>query len=381
MLHIIVLLLKFIGIILLAILGLLLALLLIILLVPIKYKVWISHGSLFRLEGRASWILHIIRIRVIKEAERFHIRLRLFGIPLYDSERSRKVGKLRRRREKGQRRKQDAARKGKGPGQQTTPEQLSQEDITEKPEALPEKDTAPAQRTAAGTGQLPGEQCDSGGKPKEQTDSDYGGNLKGHTDFGEESKEHGYSAFVGEPLEDEPDSEGSEAEEDQESRATGFGKRLRKIKGSIAGVRKKLSGLLERIRRGWQAMRRIKNKIGLVKSFLREEENKTAFRVTFGSLKKLLKHIRPRKLKSKVTFGTGDPCSTGQALGAISILYGYYGENVRITPDFENKVFAGSHYARGRIRIGTLLIIVIKLLIDKNFKQLKRNFIILKEEL
>jgi hypothetical protein len=65
----------------------------------------------------------------------------------------------------------------------------------------------------------------------------------------------------------------------------------------------------------------------------------------------------------------------------MGILYGFYGDRVVIIPDFENKVFEGKHYARGRIRLITLLIIVIKLISDKRFKRLKSNFLILKEAL
>jgi hypothetical protein len=122
-------------------------------------------------------------------------------------------------------------------------------------------------------------------------------------------------------------------------------------------------------------------KMDLILKFLRDELNKEGIHLTFSSLKKLLKHIMPTKLKSKLTFGTGDPCSTGQALGAMSILYSFYGDRIQITPDFERNILEGEHFARGRIRLVTILIIVVKLIFDKRFKQLKNNFIILKEAL
>ena len=103
--------------------------------------------------------------------------------------------------------------------------------------------------------------------------------------------------------------------------------------------------------------------------------------MTYGSIGKLLKHILPRKLKANIIYGTGDPCSTGQILGALSILYSMYGDRVTIIPDFENQRFEGNAMARGRIRLVTILIIVIKLILDKRFRQLRNNVRLLKEAL
>lgn len=139
--------------------------------------------------------------------------------------------------------------------------------------------------------------------------------------------------------------------------------------------------MAKRIKGWFQKTLDLKHKINLIKAFINEEENRAAFGLTYTKLKLLIKHILPTKLRSQLIFGTGDPCSTGQALGVFAVLFGVYGEYVQITPDFENKIFKGSHYAKGRIRIGTLLIIVIKLLLDKKFKQLLRNYRILKEAL
>ena len=347
MIHIIIILLKFIGIALLTILGLIVTLLLVILLVPIRYRVWVTHGALFRLESRVSWILHIIDARVTKEGELSRIRIRLFGILLYDSVRPRKQRKSRKSRRK-------AARSEEQYEEVMVPDSRSRS--SRKANTIKRdghrKDNSVPDILDAGTSVLREEY-------KREPSTDPGAGLREEV-----------------PSTDEPVTEAV-----RNGKVNIFRRFVNKMKRIIQGIRNKLRGLIEKVKLAWQAFLNIKNKVVLVKEFLSDEENKSAFGVTYGSLKKLLKHVLPRKLKSKVVFGTGDPCSTGQALGAASILYGMYGEHVQITPDFENKVFEGEHYARGRIRIGTLLIIVIKLLLDKKFKQLKRNFKILKEAL
>ncbi len=378
MLHIIILLLKFIGIVLLTIIGLIVTLLLVILLVPIRYRIWVTHGALFRLEGRVSWILHIIDARVTQEGELRRIKLRLFGFLLYDSARPRKARRLNRSRRKASENDEPYEEDGTAPGRRLKKAKKGKRDRVKK--AIPrERNTFNKKETHRGQ-ELPmkqdthleqepsGELKQSGEQNSKVDLTKKADNLPTKERIIPEKLDTDAAELRAEPKKET-------IEEVKKEPYEGPAKRI------FQGIRNKFHSLHTSIKRGWKAFLNIKNKIGLIKEFLSNEENRSAFGVTYGSLKKLLKHILPRKLKSKVIFGTGDPCSTGQALGAASILYGMYGDHVQITPDFENKVFEGSHYARGRIRIGTLLIIVIKLLLDKKFKQLKRNFKILKEAL
>ncbi|MBP1756696.1 MAG: putative rane protein, partial [Firmicutes bacterium] len=162
---------------------------------------------------------------------------------------------------------------------------------------------------------------------------------------------------------------------------TFFVKMWNRIRSMISKIKMFFESLKDKVQHIFINIISFKNKWDLIVNFLRDEMNKEGIHLTFASLKKLLKHVLPSKVESKLVFGTGDPCSTGQALGAMSILYSFYGDKIRITPDFERNRLEGQHYIRGRIRLVTILIIVVKLIFDKKFKQLKNNFIILKEAL
>lgn len=351
MLQIILLILKFIGIVLLALLGLLVTLLLVVLLVPVRYRIWVSHGAMLRLEGRVSWFLHLIHLRITQEGEKRRFRLRLFGFVLFDSDRPRKPGKPKQRRKKAADRTREPGSRDRIKGQEAIRHETTQHEITEPRTAEPRTTVQRADEH----------------KSEETIASDSSSlSEKEATDYRS-------------PLAEAQDN--SNSGEETEKTVGVFGRFLRKIKNILKGIRDRFHRILRSIKQVLSKLANIRQKVSLIKEFISEEDNRMAFGVTWQSLKKLLKHVLPKKLSSRVVFGTGDPCSTGQALGALSLLYGIYGEHVRITPDFENKVFEGSHYARGRIRMGTLLIIVIKLLLDKKFKQLKRNFKILKEAL
>ncbi len=335
MLHIILVILKLIGLALLVLLGLVITLLLVLLLVPVRYRVQVAHGETFRLNGRVSWLFHIIHVRITQEGELRRFLIRIFGFVFYDSARPAKPKQRRRGRRRAASREEEPE-----PGEEPASEIPIQyaEDISESG-------------------------SDKAAAPGEGTETD---KLRG--------PDRTISA--------ETDTDQVEADNGGENRKISLpGRIIGRVKRFFLGIRDKIKRIGQSIRKGLAKLKSIRYKIGLVKEFIKDEENREAFRLTYGSLKKLLKHILPTKLKSQLIFGTGDPCSTGQALGAFSILYSFYGDRIRITPDFENKIFEGTHYARGRIRIGTLLIIVTKLILDKKFKPLKRNFKILKEAL
>lgn len=373
MLHIILLILKFIGIVLLALLGLLVTLLLVVLLIPVRYRILASHGAMLRLDGRVSWFLHLIHLRVTQEGEKRRIRLRLFGIVLYDSDRPRKPRKPKHKRKKTADRSKARSSRERTKGQKTI--ELQPEGVR-TPGNSPMRGEVASEDDGLQSKQLSSEEQDLTLRKDPDAMPDMGPTAADRMDssnasFGADS--------TGTPWEEPKDS--TTSGEETEEAVGALGRILRRIKSILQGIRDKLHRLFIGMKKGLSKLTDIKQKIDLIKEFIGEEENRKAFGVTWQSLKKLLRHVLPKKLRSRVVFGTGDPCSTGQALGAASILYGIYGEHVRITPDFENKVFEGSHYARGRIRMGTLLIIVIKLLLDKRFKQLKRNIKILKEAL
>lgn len=128
-------------------------------------------------------------------------------------------------------------------------------------------------------------------------------------------------------------------------------------------------------------LKQLKGKGGLVAAFFLSEDNLPGFLCIWESVKGLLKHIAPGKIKGEIYFGTNDPCITGQILGVIGILYGFYGENLTVIPDFEKPVLEGELFIKGRIRVFTLLRICITLLKDNHFKQVKDNFNKMKEEL
>jgi hypothetical protein len=351
MLHIILLILKIIGIVLLVLIGLLLLILLTILLVPVRYRATVSHGQAFVAVGRISWLLHILGARVTYLEGKLHIRVRVLWITLYDNLMPRKSEV---KEPKVKKDKHTAINKKK------MVKTKSKHKVNHK---FPKTDESRISQESTLKVEI-----------EQQIVKD-------------EKKERNYdtpnaSSAVKEstPVKVISTETYDNAEKEEKKKSI-----FKKVIEKVINFKNKIIAFFEviksKIKKLLDTFSNIKQKIHLITDFIKDEYNKEGFKITYASFKKLLKHVLPKKLKSRIVFGTGDPCSTGQALGVLSILYSFYGDKVVIIPDFEKKRLEGEHFAKGRIRLATVLIIVIKLILDKRIKKLRSNFEILKEAL
>ena len=403
MIHIILLILKIIGIILLSILGLLLLILLIVLLVPVRYKIEAQHGEeVLKADIRVHWLLHIIRARVSYLEGELRIKVRILCFLLFDNQKPKKEEKKR----FGSRQRINNTKKEKSLKKKKIFKETSTQDKKNKSKDLRTKENGLKQPENQ---KLENKQLDINSEvvkskdiAKERIKDDIKTMVE--TPEGSEEADKKIVDVVKESVEgvvkkvedivteDIPPMPEDTIEEevltDKKTKykaATGkrksFGIRLGLIWQRLKTLRASFTKWINWVKEWGLTVSSWKNKLNTVINFFKDKVTKEGLKESYSSLKKLLKHIAPTKLKSTIIFGTGDPCSTGQALGVISILYSFYGDKVKIIPDFEKKVLEGEHKAKGRIRLLTILIIAIKLLVNKKFQLLKENFQRLKEAL
>ena len=118
-----------------------------------------------------------------------------------------------------------------------------------------------------------------------------------------------------------------------------------------------------------EKLKKIKAEFDYYKNLLWDSpRGKSAVELTFAQLWVLLKKLKPSKIEGNVIFGTGDPASTGQAIGAIGALYGFLPKKLHITPDFEEERYEGKLHIKGKLRLIHVVIIALKLIVDKNFR-------------
>ncbi len=84
------------------------------------------------------------------------------------------------------------------------------------------------------------------------------------------------------------------------------------------------------------------------------------------------KHILPRKVKGYVHYGMDEPYKTGQVTGYLSLLPFVYQKGLSMQPDFEQKVLELDVKLKGRIRLGYLLRIVLNINIWRTLKVAKK---------
>lgn len=311
MLAIILGILKFIGLLLLGILGLLLALILLVLLVPVRYR---AFGSCYgELKGAASvsWLFHILSCQVKYDGEP-DMCIRVFGI---------RVG---------------AGAAKKKPKRDTSDADFVETDLTDagpmKTDAADKDSPAPltgadnraemetektaGTKTAVGTGKTAGTQKKADAQKKTQTA--------------------------------------------KKRRRFSFGNPFEKIRVTFGRICDKLKA--------------VKEKKEQVLAFINQEDNRRTFRLIKKQAGVLLKHILPQTVKGKIRFGFEDPYTTGQILTWVSPFYGLYARNLQLIPAFEEPVLEGELNLKGRIRIGALLAVAVRIYMDKNFRMLLKKW-------
>lgn len=117
-------------------------------------------------------------------------------------------------------------------------------------------------------------------------------------------------------------------------------------------------------------IKKICKNVNDLKEFISDDNTKEAFGFLKEEALLLLKHIRPRSIKGYVHFGFDNPSYTGNLLGLIYMILRGSPKEFRINPDFENKVFDGEIHAKGRVQCYLLLIIGIRLYKNDNLKLL-----------
>lgn len=107
--------------------------------------------------------------------------------------------------------------------------------------------------------------------------------------------------------------------------------------------------------------------------FITDEVHKSAFMTTLTELKRLLRFLKPQKLKVSAHFGFEDPSITGYVLAIGSMIYPFLGNHIDIRPDFDQEILEGEIFISGNIRALYLLISFWNLIWDKNVRTTFRH--------
>lgn len=145
-------------------------------------------------------------------------------------------------------------------------------------------------------------------------------------------------------------------------------KKNKRTKGvKTASFKNKIKGFFKGLRAKNEKTERIKN-------LITDKDNLEAIKLIFKYLKKLLIHIMPKRIKGKIKFGFEDPHTTGTILSYLGILYALHKDKLKIIPVFDEDIIDLDLLLKGRIRLYNVILYVLIVWFNKNFKRLYRDF-------
>lgn len=132
--------------------------------------------------------------------------------------------------------------------------------------------------------------------------------------------------------------------------------------------------LLEKLEQKIQAGRRLKRKWESVKKFFRSKMFREALLHAKKEVLYFLKKAAPKKVTGTVRFGFGDPALTGETLGILGMIYGKLPKDLSIQPDFEQEILRGDVRMKGSFQAVTAAGIALRLFRDQNLRKTIRHF-------
>lgn len=326
MLHILLLILKIIGIILAVLLGILLFAVICVLFVPIRYLVK-ADGKLgeeepVRIKISIHWLLHIVNA-IVSYPSMPYVKIRLLCFTLFDSSKKKE-------KSENEPKNKEADKNNKRQKANTKDvkniEEIGKEEFNIKEadkEAVKDVTTIDVERLV----------------------------QNGEKESKQESVQE---------LEQEPEEKGF-------------------IKNFILALKSFLCRLWESVKNIEYTIKTIYDKIRTIieniryyTDVIKSDVFQNAWAVCKKQILKILRMLKPTKCKVNLLVGTGDPAGTGQLLSVYGMFYPFIGNHVFIQSDFENQVVEGDLYIKGRIRVFVLLMAALKLYMNKDIKHLLR---------
>ena len=107
------------------------------------------------------------------------------------------------------------------------------------------------------------------------------------------------------------------------------------------------------------------------KDLLLSDETKSLLERTLNKVKRIIKHILPKKITGEAHFSAGSPDNTGYIMGLFGMLYPSLKGKVKLYPDFDSDAFfEGKGLIKGRFFLIAVVILAIRIALDKQMRKL-----------
>ncbi len=313
MLHILLLILKIIGIILAVLIGCILLALCLALFVPVHYRVELKRTESessppIEVKAKITWLLHFININILYPSD-IYLKVRILFITLFRLPPKKKRGKKKNKDSKGKSNKKENEKVKEA-------QERGQSDVSIKAENVK------TEQNAKDTEDESAESTSPDNADEETQDTNPKLSLKG---------------------------------------------KLIKIWNLFKNIWYTIKGICDKIK---EILENIEYYLDIIKS----DTFSQAFSLCKDELVSILNYVKPRKFIADLIIGMDDPAATGQILSYCGILYPLIGNNVIVTGDFDRKRIEGSVFFKGRIKLFTFLKAVIRIYFSKDIRKLLKLF-------
>lgn len=343
MLHILLFILKIIGIVLLCILGLLFFGTVCVLFVPVRYRV-----EAVRKEGegeppvavtvKVTWLLHFVNV-LVRFSGSLSARARIMFVTVF---------RLPRKAKRGGRAQAD------GPGSGKDRKRRKKEEAKE-----------PEKPGNGGTGR-------ENGPAKDENSGGTAGNRKNAG----ETPPDGAAATAGGTGGGKKDTaqaaDGESAPEPAKGPA--LWDRLRAVPEILRGILSKIKSIFENIQYTIQnicdRIRAVSDNVAYYRGVIEGETFQRSYALCKKELLSIAKSLKPDRFEAALVVGMDDPASTGEILAVCGMLYPILGPQVNVAGDFEKKRLEGRVFIRGKLRFFTFIRVAVRIYFNKDIRKL-----------
>jgi hypothetical protein len=323
MLHIILFVLKIIGIVLLCIVGIVLLAVFCVLFVPIRYRIFLAREEgedkpPLVVRAKVTWLFHLLNVRIRYPLDRQYVRARIFLFTVFS--------------------------------------------VPGKEKKASRKDQASAGNSVAGK--------------EEEHASKKGARLDKQIEASDrlsadESKQRETTEKAEEQTAEKPVPAQEEAAADEK---LSLFQKLKKILQLVQNFLKKGKEIVQniqcKIEHFCDKMKSVLNDIMYYQEIVESDVFQNSLRLCKDELFRALKRLQPQKMQADLIIGMDDPATTGQILAVWGMLYPFIGEHVNIVGDFEQTRIEGQAFIKGKITILTLVRLVVRIYFNQDVKKL-----------
>ncbi|MBS6722356.1 MAG: DUF2953 domain-containing protein [Clostridiales bacterium] len=373
MIHVLLILLKFLGIFLLFLLGLIF----LILAAPIRYSFHFHAGEDASFGGqiKVTWLLGILYIRGSYIEKIFEYRVRIFGYQILGNQKEFLEKKQKRERKK-QKKRNKKSEKSKNKENVPAPpkqEESRGEDRSAKQDMQPEESVSPEQegsceerrsaeqevRTEEKVSPEQDRTCEEcrSAEQEVRTEESVSPEQEGTCKERQSAKQEMQPEEKVSPEQDRTCEECRSAEKAVEP--------MEKKPSSTDRFREKTTGRLASLR----------NKVHEFREAYQEYHGKQLMDFAKQSIIKILRHVLPRRMRGFIRFGFDDPAVTGIVTGGAALFYPKYRDTLVLEPDFGQECFEADCRGRGRIHPGFFLYMGLKALWNPDVRVLLKKLL------